>query len=96
MIIQFPDGTAINSSVIAALKMSEADGKWPGRIQVYTFQNRDGLLSFGTSRPTAEHFATINVGTNEEARAALKRLTAQWMGLPIPEDDTAQTGTLSS
>jgi hypothetical protein len=92
MIILFPDGTAIESSTIAAIRMSEASDNHPGRLQVYTFQCRDSLLSFGASRPTAEHFATINVGTNEEARAALKRLTAKWMGLPEPAAIESVTG----
>lgn len=44
MIIQFPDGTAIASSIIAAIRMSKAEGVHPGRLQVYTFQCRDSLL----------------------------------------------------
>ena len=87
MIIQFPDGTAIHSSFIASLSMSKAEDKWPGRIQIYTFQEGGGLMSF-SSRPVARHFATVMIGTDEETQTVLKRITAQWMGLPEPTDET--------
>ena len=94
MIILFPNGAAVDSSIIASMHVTEKDDRHPARIQVYTFRNADpfGMSLFGPKqRPAAEHFMTVIVGTNEEAYAALKRLTAEWMGLPIPKTEPPPT-----
>src|SRR6185437_744929 len=87
MIILFPNGAAVDSSIIASMYVTERDDRHPARIQVHTFRNADpfGMGLFGPKqRPVAEHFMTVMVGTNEEAYAALKRLTAEWMGTVEP------------
>jgi acyl transferase domain-containing protein len=93
MIILFPNGAAVDSSIIASMYATEKDERHPARIQVYTFRNADPFgIGFGLKqRPVAEHFMTVMIGTNEEAYAALKRLTAEWMGLPIPQAEPPPT-----
>jgi hypothetical protein len=81
MVIQFPDGSAMDSSVLAGMYVET------GRpvIHVYAFRDNLGGLLMGGTRPTASHFMSIVMGTAEEAERELKKLVAQWLGKPMAD-----------
>lgn len=89
MIIQFPNGAAIDSSVIASIHVirQEVRGEitCPAIIVVYTFREEFGLNMFGRSKPTASHFLSIPMPSDLDAENECRNLVAKWMGLPDPE-----------
>jgi hypothetical protein len=100
MIILFPNGAAIDSSVIASIHVSRSeqirDGLCrPANIVVYTFRGEGlGLSLFGNQRPTAQHFLNIQMPDDLTAENECRRLVAKWAGLPEPTpmpDPTART-----
>src|ERR1700677_1447147 len=90
MIIQFSNGAGIESSVIASIhtepsRVGSKDLSYPPRIHVYTFREGLGLGSmFGSSKPTASHFMSIQMPSDLHAENECRRLVAKWMGLPEP------------
>jgi hypothetical protein len=88
-IIQFPNGAAIHSSVIASIHVESGrkvgELEHPAHIIVYTFKEGfGGLLSLYGNKPSAAHFMSIPMPTENEAREECRRLVAKWMGLPEP------------
>jgi hypothetical protein len=92
MIIIFPNGAAIESSVIASIHVSCSehirDGlSRPANIVVYTFRGEGmGLSLFGRERPTAAHFLSIPMPDDLTAENECRKLVAKWAGLPEPKD----------
>lgn len=50
---------------------------------VYTFRESLGLGLF-SQKPTASHFLSIPMPSENEANAECRKLVAKWMGLPEP------------
>lgn len=87
MIIQFPNGSAVHSSIIASIYVEPSrkhrDLEQLATIVVHTFRDGLGLGLFG-SKPTAAHFMSIPMPSENEANNECRRLVAKWMGLPEP------------
>jgi hypothetical protein len=78
MIIQFPNGAAIDSSVIAGIYVDTHSKS----IQVYVFRS-DGFSLNPWAKPAASHLMSVKgYDTEEEAVAECRRLTAEWIGKP--------------
>lgn len=100
MIIQFPNGAAIDSSVIASIHVSAGEKlsggmERPPHIVVYTFRQDLSFNLFGREKPAASHFLSVPMPSENEANDECRRLVARWMGLPEPKLTvvTADNGT---
>lgn len=76
MIVQFSNGAGVESSVIAGIYVEGARADTVARIHVYVF--RENLMMFGSGKPTASHFMSIPMKTDEEAEAECRRLVDVW------------------
>ena len=88
MIIQFPNGAGIESSIIASIHVSPGERcsetkTLPPRIQVYTMRGGELSLFGHASRPAAAHFMTIPMPSDAEAEAECRRLVQEWAGMPL-------------
>lgn len=93
MIIQFPNGAAIDSTVIASIHVVAAEKRGdlerPAQIVVYTFRESFGLDIFARSKPSASHFLSIPMPSESDANMECRKLVARWMGLPEPKEVVA-------
>jgi hypothetical protein len=85
MIIQFPNGAGIESSIIASIHVTRSERISGGiergaAIQVYTMRGGDDLFNmFGS------HFMSIPMPDDLTAENECRRLVAKWAGLPEPK-----------
>lgn len=87
MIIQFPNGSAIDSSVIASIHVQQArtdNYATKAQIVVHVHKGGDDLLPlFGAMRQRGvSHFMSVEMPSDEAAVAECKKLVAKWAGLP--------------
>lgn len=108
MIIQFPNGAGIESSIIASIHVTRSERISGGiergaAIQVYTMRGGDDLFNMFEPRnkPTSSHFMSIPMPDDLTAENECRRLVAKWAGLPEPKPlepvvvgiDSARTST---
>ena len=78
MIIQFPNGSAVDSRVLASIFVERSYDKQPARIQVYVFRS-DGLsLNPWGDAPKASHLFSIAMASDAEAEAAVRKIVDAW------------------